>query len=100
MNIFLFKQKTAYEMRISDWSSDVCSSDLHQYRPKDGTGYQGRHQHILLLKKTGKHQEERDRYSVTAKKASGYFQPAPEWGFGQVFLIGRHGSENKDFKTN
>src|SRR3546814_1274644 len=28
VNIFLFKQKTAYEMRISDWSSDVCSSDL------------------------------------------------------------------------
>src|SRR3546814_13803054 len=26
--IFVFKQKTAYEMRISDWSSDVCSSDL------------------------------------------------------------------------
>src|SRR3546814_12290909 len=26
--IFYFKQKTAYEMRISDWSSDVCSSDL------------------------------------------------------------------------
>src|SRR3546814_8855523 len=26
--IFFFKQKTAYEMRISDWSSDVCSSDL------------------------------------------------------------------------
>src|SRR3546814_5450326 len=25
---FFFKQKTAYEMRISDWSSDVCSSDL------------------------------------------------------------------------
>src|SRR3546814_10928951 len=34
--IFFFKQKTAYEMRISDWSSDVCSSDLgalaHQIR--------------------------------------------------------------------
>src|SRR3546814_7391268 len=27
---FFFKQKTAYEMRISDWSSDVCSSDLGQ----------------------------------------------------------------------
>src|SRR3546814_1990895 len=27
--VFFFKQKTAYEMRISDWSSDVCSSDLH-----------------------------------------------------------------------
>src|SRR3546814_6390934 len=26
--VFFFKQKTAYEMRISDWSSDVCSSDL------------------------------------------------------------------------
>src|SRR3546814_6544584 len=33
---FCFKQKTAYEMRISDWSSDVCSSDLAQdHRPRD-----------------------------------------------------------------
>src|SRR3546814_7678325 len=33
---FFFKQKTAYEMRISDWSSDVCSSDLiwGQDRPR------------------------------------------------------------------
>src|SRR3546814_4807453 len=30
--IFFFKQKTAYEMRISDWSSDVCSSDLRRER--------------------------------------------------------------------
>src|SRR3546814_17472377 len=29
LDFFFFKQKTAYEMRISDWSSDVCSSDLH-----------------------------------------------------------------------
>src|SRR3546814_16789000 len=29
MLFFFFKQKTAYEMRISDWSSDVCSSDLN-----------------------------------------------------------------------
>src|SRR3546814_10175000 len=29
VSFFFFKQKTAYEMRISDWSSDVCSSDLH-----------------------------------------------------------------------
>src|SRR3546814_10218469 len=28
IHIFFYKQKTAYEMRISDWSSDVCSSDL------------------------------------------------------------------------
>src|SRR3546814_10273240 len=31
---FFFKQKTAYEMRISDWSSDVCSSDLAHARGK------------------------------------------------------------------
>src|SRR3546814_6728096 len=30
--VFFFKQKTAYEMRISDWSSDVCSSDLEVAR--------------------------------------------------------------------
>src|SRR3546814_7573140 len=30
---FFFKQKTAYEMRISDWSSDVCSSDLPRLDP-------------------------------------------------------------------
>src|SRR6188768_4388751 len=30
MFFFFFKQKTAYEMSIGDWSSDVCSSDLHQ----------------------------------------------------------------------
>src|SRR3546814_9582093 len=34
--IFFFKQKTAYGMRISDWSSDVCSSDLFGMR-KDGS---------------------------------------------------------------
>src|SRR3546814_7831431 len=32
---FFFKQKTAYEMRISDWSSDVCSSDLRQPSCRD-----------------------------------------------------------------
>src|SRR3546814_1612391 len=38
--VFFFKQKTAYEMRISDWSSDVCSSDLkifHGYGGPHGT---------------------------------------------------------------
>src|SRR3546814_10914304 len=33
---FFFKQKTAYEMRISDWSSDVCSSDLSERRRRAG----------------------------------------------------------------
>src|SRR3546814_6224243 len=35
--VFFFKQKTAYEMRISDWSSDVCSSDLR----RRGVGAEG-----------------------------------------------------------
>src|SRR3546814_19697995 len=34
VSVFFFKQKTAYEMRISDWSSDVCSSDLRLGRPR------------------------------------------------------------------
>src|SRR3546814_1064362 len=38
--IFFFKQKTAYEMRISDWSSDVSSSDL---RPVGGHRHAGVH---------------------------------------------------------
>src|SRR3546814_5403182 len=33
LSFFFFKQKTAYEMRISDWSSDVCSSDLMDQLP-------------------------------------------------------------------
>src|SRR3546814_13815518 len=36
--VFFFEQKTAYEMRISDWSSDVCSSDL-----RTRSGAQGSH---------------------------------------------------------
>src|SRR3546814_9571127 len=36
--IFVFKQKTAYEMRISDWSSDVCSSDLPTYLIRTAVG--------------------------------------------------------------
>src|SRR3546814_14886869 len=36
MIVFFFKQKTAYEMRISDWSSDVCSSDLLAKLDADG----------------------------------------------------------------
>src|SRR3546814_3248776 len=38
---FFFKQKTAYEMRISDWSSDVCSSDLDLRRILTDYGFIG-----------------------------------------------------------
>src|SRR3546814_13803567 len=39
---FFFKQKTAYEMRISDWSSDVCSSDLRQLSEQPPGGSRAR----------------------------------------------------------
>src|SRR3546814_6293495 len=39
-DFFFFKQKTAYEMRISDWSSDVCSSDLE---PANALAIKSRH---------------------------------------------------------
>src|SRR3546814_6282155 len=42
---FFFKQKTAYELRISDWSSDVCSSDL----PDRRGGQAGRHGHARAV---------------------------------------------------
>src|SRR3546814_7137706 len=38
--VFCFKQKTAYERRISDWSSDVCSSDLDERVRRQGAGLQ------------------------------------------------------------
>src|SRR3546814_13205778 len=61
LRFFFFKQKTAYEMRISDWSSDVCSSDLlaalaeydapslvHCVAGKDRTGFAVAIVHRLL----------------------------------------------------
>src|SRR3546814_11822190 len=44
LSFFFFKQKTAYDMRISDWSSDVCSSDLFR-----GTGTRIHRQSIRRL---------------------------------------------------
>src|SRR3546814_6779494 len=45
---FFFKQKTAYEMRISDWSSDVCSSDLLRGEGRLAPSEQ-RRQHLARL---------------------------------------------------
>src|SRR3546814_14542110 len=48
-NVFFFKQKTAYEMRISDWSSDVCSSDL-LIEPFAEQRLEGGHQPFEILR--------------------------------------------------
>src|SRR3546814_3608170 len=73
MIFFFFKQKTAYEMRISDWSSDVCSSDLRQpERPAkravcealDRPAVDRREQHCR-----NQHDEQRERYPCHADRA-------------------------------
>src|SRR3546814_12517037 len=52
---FFYKQKTAYEMRISDWSSDVCSSDLRRdhwhghFRADGRSRAKGRSRHDVLV---------------------------------------------------
>src|SRR3546814_8886047 len=70
---FFFKQKTAYEMRISDWSSDVCSSDLliaHQparfvleARAADLAGTAA-HQHDRLVPRLLKPAQQHDLYQA------------------------------------
>src|SRR3546814_7351348 len=48
--VFFFKQKTAYEMRISDWSSDVCSSDLLTEKlDAEKTRGPAKHQLLMML---------------------------------------------------
>src|SRR3546814_2016478 len=54
---FFFKQKTAYEMRISDWSSDVCSSDLLFLRRRV----------LLPLKEAGQHFDRMAAGDLTAR---------------------------------
>src|SRR3546814_4022769 len=52
MYFFFFKQKTAYEMRISDWSSDVCSSDLRRTSLRAGTHHQRWNAALQILRRT------------------------------------------------
>src|SRR3546814_9872685 len=97
MFVFFFKQKTAYGMRISDWSSDVCSSDLHgrkaayhkhagrhHRRSMDESGYRRRSLHCVrkpsvktnlrrLAHGTDEQQQAEDRHRIPAhaQKADG-----------------------------
>src|SRR3546814_10922424 len=82
MSFFFFKQKTAYEMRISEWSSDVCSSDLgnrtdqlpapayrvpHPPRPRSGRE--------LLRHRVRLRSEYRSGHSVHSRTALGRCEP-------------------------
>src|SRR3546814_13809190 len=75
---FFFKQKTAYELRISDWSSDVCSSDLRGTCRSANPGAPSPRQ-VCLQRRCGRHvcrhldrclqRSRRDRKSVVSGKS-------------------------------
>src|SRR3546814_8491041 len=69
MFLFFYKQKTAYEMRISDWSSDVCSSDLYDCLKCPGycCSYPNIHTKPEDIKRLAKH------FGIDAEKAEKRF---------------------------
>src|SRR3546814_19487416 len=64
MSFFFFKQKTAYEMRISDWSSDVCSSDLLVLAAAQGAR-RGGTAHMIVVSSVGASAKSRNFYLRT-----------------------------------
>src|SRR3546814_2332687 len=83
--IFFFKQKTAYEMRISDWSSDVCSSDLAAtgtlYHAHRGNPAGGRDEHRTH---PARHRGRRIRYDAVAGwRSTDPPQPSPRRSLGE-----------------
>src|SRR3546814_5228591 len=84
---FVFKQKTAYEMRISDWSSDVCSSDLAIARSQNrlvengpsGASTSSRGDNIWMPVKTNGATRLRPRRPVIRPSAASRKSPFPRW---------------------
>src|SRR3546814_1089613 len=66
---FFFKQKTAYEMLISDWSSDVCSSDLGQFAILGDDRWAGRPHGVYKMLSSGGERSRDDDDRVYAKGA-------------------------------
>src|SRR3546814_1129613 len=82
-SVFVFKQKTAYEMRISDWSSDVCSSDLRSKADRRAAVGQRRGLQYLRVcklldfhfhRKAGKRAFLRQAYGCDASVAGGWLE--------------------------
>src|SRR3546814_6721968 len=82
---FFFKQKTAYEMRISDWSSDVCSSDLNTHTPISNS--MGNQEMNKLVRKEGSSRALPETCTPDLT-SSGTIQRSP----GEVRLYGRPAS--------
>src|SRR3546814_5180421 len=72
---FFFKQKTAYEMRISDWSSDVCSSDLNFTTWLQAINITKSHRKIAQTSNRGKNWTRRSRAKRDGKVHGGVRLP-------------------------
>src|SRR3546814_11944997 len=82
--LFLFKQKTAYEMRISDWSSDVCSSDLLS------VGAEGHPESQREAARQTKRTRRMRFFPKPGRRTMDYILLEPAWSF-------RHGRTGKSF---
>src|SRR3546814_7049391 len=88
---FFFKQKTAYEMRISDWSSDVCSSDLLS-RLTSFLCWED-HSDIGLIDHLPPRQADRPKKATLA-------QSMAEWRAGSVASVRKHAAEVNARRNN
>src|SRR3546814_9551798 len=75
---FLFKHKTAYEMRISDWSSDVCSSDLIGCAGSGAPLGSRLHPHPVLPAQFHRDEGQHDLRIAVERKEEGVGQPTAE----------------------
>src|SRR3546814_14255341 len=76
--MFFFKQKTAYEMRISDWSADVCSSDLRMQARRQGQPVERqRNQHAAASAKAQAEADLQQQFAGQRHTAIAVFQRPP-----------------------
>src|SRR3546814_5345105 len=78
MCFFFFKQKTAYDMRISDWSSDVCSSDLYPENLSSdivASGIPEHFQHDVNHDNHGRHLQRAQQEGLELERALFQMQP-------------------------
>src|SRR3546814_14380869 len=75
--LFFFKQKTAYEVRISDWSSDVCSSDLGRAPARAGTNarFHGVERHLHLARGLARRPDDPVRHAGGDLRGAGDRRP-------------------------
>src|SRR3546814_10088512 len=74
-DFFFFKQKTAYEMRISDWSSDVCSSDLLEQAGVDVVAAEGGRQAAVAVARGAAFYRRPDRVGAILPEGLPILQP-------------------------